>query len=66
MAARNKLKAVLVGVGPGSPALVTPEAREILSRAEIILGWEFLFEFQEVLVVFFVCTHQTASIGVEN
>lgn len=40
MAVRNKLKAVLVGVGPGASALVTPEAREIISRAEIILGWD--------------------------
>jgi precorrin-6y C5,15-methyltransferase (decarboxylating) CbiE subunit len=40
MATRNKLKAVLVGVGPGAATLVTPEAREIISRAEIILGWD--------------------------
>jgi precorrin-6y C5,15-methyltransferase (decarboxylating) CbiE subunit len=40
MAARNQLKAVLVGVGPGTPTLVTPEAREIISRAQIILGWD--------------------------
>src|SRR5215470_5011325 len=40
MAVRNKLKAVLVGVGPGAAALVTREAREIISRAEIILGWD--------------------------
>lgn len=36
----NKLKAVLVGVGPGASTLVTPEAREIISKAEIILGWD--------------------------
>lgn len=35
-----KLKAFLVGVGPGASQLVTPEAREILSRSEIILGWD--------------------------
>jgi len=35
-----KLKAFLVGVGPGATQLVTPEAREILSRSEIILGWD--------------------------
>jgi precorrin-6B methylase 1 len=40
MRARSKLKAVLVGVGPGASSLVTPEAREIISRAEIILGWD--------------------------
>lgn len=40
MLTRTKLKAALVGVGPGSPALVTPEAREVISRAEIILGWD--------------------------
>lgn len=40
MAIRKKLKAALVGVGPGSSRLVTPEAREIISRAEIILGWD--------------------------
>jgi precorrin-6y C5,15-methyltransferase (decarboxylating) CbiE subunit len=40
MTAQNRPKAVLVGVGPGSPALVTPEAREMISRAEIILGWD--------------------------
>lgn len=40
MATRNKLKAVLVGVGPGASTLVTPEAREIMSKAEIILGWD--------------------------
>ena len=40
MAERKKLEAVLVGVGPGASTLVTPEAREIVSRAEIILGWD--------------------------
>src|SRR2546421_8440614 len=40
MAVGNRLKAVLVGVGPGSSALVTPQAREIISQAEIILGWD--------------------------
>src|SRR5436309_7259197 len=40
MPTRNKLKAVLVGVGPGASTLVTPEAREIISQAEIILGWD--------------------------
>ncbi len=40
MPVRNRLKAVLVGVGPGAFELVTPEAREIISRAEIILGWD--------------------------
>jgi cobalt-precorrin-7 (C5)-methyltransferase len=40
MPLRNKLKAVLVGVGPGAAELVTPEARDILSQAEIILGWD--------------------------
>jgi len=37
---RSKLKAALVGVGPGAASLVTPEAREIISRAQIILGWD--------------------------
>lgn len=36
----SRLKAFLVGVGPGASKLVTSEAREILSRAEIILGWD--------------------------
>ena len=36
----NKPRAALVGVGPGAASLVTPEAREIISRAEIILGWD--------------------------
>jgi precorrin-6y C5,15-methyltransferase (decarboxylating) CbiE subunit len=40
MAAPKKLQAVLVGVGPGAAALVTPEARELIQRAEIILGWD--------------------------
>src|SRR5579859_2723872 len=40
MPVRNKLKAVLVGVGPGASTLVTPEAREIILKAEIILGWD--------------------------
>ena len=31
---------MLVGVGPGASSLVTPEAREIISQAEIILGWD--------------------------
>lgn len=37
---RGKLRAMLVGVGPGDPSLVTPKARDIISEAEIILGWE--------------------------
>jgi precorrin-6y C5,15-methyltransferase (decarboxylating) CbiE subunit len=40
MPTRKKLRAFLVGVGPGAPELVTPEARELLSQAEIILGWD--------------------------
>jgi len=40
MPVRSKLKAVLVGVGPGASTLVTPEAREIISTAGIILGWD--------------------------
>jgi len=40
MPTRNKLEAFLVGVGPGASTLVTPEAREIISKAEIILGWD--------------------------
>lgn len=40
MRTRTRLKAALVGVGPGASVLVTPEAREIISRAEIILGWD--------------------------
>ena len=40
MPVRSKLKAVLVGVGPGASTLVTPDAREIISRAEVILGWD--------------------------
>lgn len=36
----SRLRAFLVGVGPGASQLVTPEAREIVSSAEIILGWD--------------------------
>lgn len=39
----RKLKAFLVGVGPGGSQLVTPEARQILSRADIVLGWDMDF-----------------------
>jgi cobalt-precorrin-7 (C5)-methyltransferase len=37
---RSKPRAALVGVGPGAASLVTPEAREIMTRAEIVLGWD--------------------------
>ena len=37
---RSKPKAMLVGVGPGAASLVTPEAREIMTRAGIVLGWD--------------------------
>lgn len=40
MSTRITPKAALVGVGPGACVLVTPEAREIISKAEIILGWD--------------------------
>lgn len=33
-------KASLVGVGPGSPALVTPTARRAIQLAEVVLGWD--------------------------
>jgi cobalt-precorrin-7 (C5)-methyltransferase len=33
-------KASLVGVGPGSPELVTPAARRAIQAAEIVLGWD--------------------------
>ena len=32
---------------------------------EIVLGWELLFEFQRVLVVFFVCPDQVVTPSVE-
>jgi len=35
-----RLKASLVGVGPGSPGLVTPTARRAIECAEIVLGWD--------------------------
>jgi len=35
-----RLKASLVGVGPGSPELVTPTARRAIEAAEIVLGWD--------------------------
>ncbi len=34
------LKASLIGVGPGSPELVTPAARRAVKRAGIVLGWD--------------------------
>lgn len=37
---KQKLKAFIVGVGPGAPQLVTPAVRRIISEAEIILGWD--------------------------
>ena len=33
-------KAYLVGVGPGSPELVTPAARRALAEADLVLGWD--------------------------
>jgi len=36
----SRLKASLVGVGPGSPELVTPTARRAIEAAEIVLGWD--------------------------
>lgn len=35
-----RLKASLVGVGPGSPELVTPAARRAVEEADIVLGWD--------------------------
>ncbi len=35
-----RLKAWLVGVGPGSPELVTPTARRAIQAAEVVLGWD--------------------------
>ena len=35
-----RLKAFLVGVGPGSPELVTPSARRAIDAAELVLGWD--------------------------
>lgn len=36
----SRLKASLVGVGPGSPEFVTPTARRAIQDAEIVLGWD--------------------------
>lgn len=36
----TRLKASLVGVGPGSPELVTPAARHAVESAGIVLGWD--------------------------
>jgi precorrin-6y C5,15-methyltransferase (decarboxylating) CbiE subunit len=35
-----RLKASLVGVGPGSPELVTPTARRAIQAAQVVLGWD--------------------------
>lgn len=35
-----RLKASLVGVGPGSPELVTPTARRAIQEADVVLGWD--------------------------
>lgn len=35
-----RLKAWLVGVGPGSRELVTPAARRAIQAAEVVLGWD--------------------------
>src|SRR5437879_3759829 len=35
-----RLKASLVGVGPGSPELVTPAARRAVESAGVVLGWD--------------------------
>jgi cobalt-precorrin-7 (C5)-methyltransferase len=37
---REQLKAFLVGVGPGSPDFVTPEAHRAIAASEIVLGWD--------------------------
>src|SRR5947208_1560486 len=34
------LKASVVGVGPGSPELVTPAARRAVQSSGIVLGWD--------------------------
>jgi len=36
----RRLKASLVGVGPGSSELVTPTARHAIQAAEVVLGWD--------------------------
>lgn len=36
----TRLKASLVGVGPGSPELVSPIARHAIQAAEVVLGWD--------------------------
>ena len=36
----GRLKASLVGVGPGSPELVTPTARRAIQEADVVLGWD--------------------------
>ncbi len=36
----NGLKAFLVGVGPGAPEQVTPAARQAISQADVVLGWD--------------------------
>lgn len=35
-----KPKAYLVGVGPGSPEMVTPAARRAIAAADVVLGWD--------------------------
>ncbi len=37
---RKRLKAYLVGVGPGSPDLVTPAARHAIAASDVVLGWD--------------------------
>jgi precorrin-6y C5,15-methyltransferase (decarboxylating) CbiE subunit len=35
-----QVKAYLIGVGPGSPEYVTPAARRVVARCELVLGWD--------------------------
>src|SRR5713226_5538523 len=36
----SALKALVIGIGPGAPELVTPAARQALAEAELVLGWD--------------------------
>lgn len=43
----NKARIIVAGIGPGSPADITPAITDAISRSDVVVGYKYYFQFIE-------------------